>query len=70
MKPCCDDLGKAMADKVVTDHAELGVCLLAYVSEQGERLGEPALIPIGFCPWCGKPTPPKLYKSPAFNYRP
>lgn len=70
MSLCCKDLGQAINDKVAVEHDNLGVCLLAHVNEQGEKLDEPALIPIGYCPWCGTQAPAKLYKQPAFNYRP
>jgi len=68
--PCCKDLSKAVKDRVVLLHVNLGTCLLAHVDGDGEPKQEPDAIPINVCPWCGTDQPKKLYKAPFMNYRP
>lgn len=59
---CCENLRAALQDRepVVEINQTLGTCL-----KKGEDI-----IPIGFCPWCGRERPKTLATTPAMLYRP
>ena len=60
---CCEDFKQALKDQnpVLGIDLILGACLLT--SNEG-------LIPVSFCPWCGRERPKTLATSPAMLYRP
>jgi len=58
---CCSDIEAAEKDGTIQWHPVASVCIV--VKDGG-------LVPINFCPWCGRETPKTLYTSPAMLYRP
>ena len=64
-KWCCSDIRAAEKDNVIKRDPQLSICLIA----KGGA-GALGLIPISFCPWCGREQPKTLYTSPSMVYRP
>jgi len=76
--PCCRNIKEASEDDVIGSHPHLGTCI-RLKNTTAELIDSPprmnvtttdSVVPIRFCPWCGKEQPQKLANAPFMNYRP